>query len=144
MTTTNNKTSSKSQIIKLDVNRGTPFSAVEENALRAIVDVSPGDLSMVGWYDLKRRTGGPMEPCGGESIKCARDYARSHGAEYTVKTEIYELFFSRIPKDAAQLDPAMVHEVHRGLEKDRYDNVQGGWRSESRRSSPPRAGYRCR
>lgn len=83
---------------------------------------------LVAWYDRGRRTGGPLEACGGERLKVARDYARAHGAEthVIVDDRSYELFFRNTPTDAAELDPDMCLEVHRGLELDTHENVQGG------------------
>jgi hypothetical protein len=87
-----------------------------------------GDAEVVNvsWYDRSRRTGGPMEVCGGEPIKCAIDYAVAHGASERIVTERFDLFYVQIPPGTASLDPEMVVEVHRGLERDRYENQQGG------------------
>ena len=111
--------------ISISLTPGTDYNTASRRAVERI-PVSPMKLSMVGWYDRERRTGGPIEACGDEPLKCARDYAVARGAEYRVASDRYEFYFSHVPEDAAELDPEMVFEIHRGLDMDRYENLQGG------------------
>jgi hypothetical protein len=113
------------QEIKIRTKLGTEYGRAARTAASAV----PGDpdrLSLVGWYDKRRRTGGPLEVCGGESARCANSYARSHGARYTVATDNFTFYYASVPEDVVELDPQMVAEVHRGLDRDRFENQQGG------------------
>jgi len=101
------------------------YATAQQQAIESI-PVRSSELSMVGWYDRDRRTGGPLEVCGDQKIKVARDYARSHGAEYQVDIGPYELFYLPVPEGTAELDSQTLLEIHRELELDRFENVQGG------------------
>ena len=114
----------KMKTIKIK-NKVDDYSTAQRQAMERI-PVRSSRLSMVGWYDRRRRTGGPMEVCGDQKIKVARDYARSHGAEFQVSVGSYEFFYLPVPEGTAQLDSKTLVEIHRGLELDRFENVQGG------------------
>lgn len=77
-------------------------------------------------YDRGEGTGGPTELCQGEPPVAARDYGRSHGAEWNVVSDPFEFYVATVPADTAQLDPQMLIEVHRGLERDTFASLQGG------------------
>ncbi len=82
---------------------------------------------LLGWYDRERRVGGPMEVCGKEPFKAARDYATSLEAEAQVRTQDRKFtYFYRTVKDFTELDREAALELHRGLAMDRFENVQGG------------------
>lgn len=110
--------------VKIDAN--SDFNSAQSAAadkLPLALDAS----SLVSWYDRKNKTGGPLEACGDQPLKTSQDYARANGAEYRVSAgKRFEFFYSSIPEGTEQLDPEALIEIHKGLEYDRYENVQGG------------------
>lgn len=80
----------------------------------------------VSWYDRVLGTGGPMEVCADEVRRVALDYACSRGATEHIVTERFDLLYLPVPDGTAMLDPVEVVNVHRGLERDRFENQQGG------------------
>ena len=110
--------------IKVNIHANADFNSAQSKS----ADQIPHEhASLVSWYDRKNKTGGPLEACGDQSLKTSQDYARSNGAEYRVSAgQRFEFFYSSTPEGTEQLDPEMLVEVHKNLEYDRYENVQGG------------------
>lgn len=112
--------------IKADSNIKSVKSA--EDAARAAIRDTSGELTLVGWYDAANGTGGPLEVCGDEPATCVEDYAASHEADYHVKVNggDYTFYFARIPDDVATMQRKAVLQRHADLPEGRYDNIQGG------------------
>ncbi len=110
--------------IEISLGRETSLRRAEEVALDWLG--GSDEVVAVSWYDRTRKTGGPMEVCADEVRKVAIDYALARGATEHVVTERFDLLYVPIPEGTASLDPEMLVEIHRGLERDRYENQQGG------------------
>jgi len=97
--------------IQLDMEGSLDLLRVQEVARDEVED---DDLRLIAWYDRTRETGGPSEACEGETPKCVRDYASSHGAERRVWVNdgAFEFYFSRTGKDVEELDKEWALEVH--------------------------------
>lgn len=111
----------------INVGKMTTMQNAQEAALKSM-QWRDEDVTLVSWYDRNNNTGGPMEVCGGEPEKCVADYARSHGAQYRVNVNdyAYEFFFTKIPHDVTEIKREGVIASHKGLEQNRFENVQGG------------------
>ncbi len=112
--------------ISLKKQKTKSFKETQRRAEEAISLESSDDYIMLGWYDRKQHKGGPAEVCGDEPLKVALDYAKSFDAEYRVSGKPYELFFRSIPEDTAELDRSTLIEIHKEIEFDRFENLQGG------------------
>ena len=111
--------------LKLDSRIG--YTDAEKAAKEAASDFGD-DLSLLAWYDRVRNMGAPQEACSLESWKCVRDYAEHHEADIrvSVNDDAYEFFFAATPVGTVQLDREEVVEVHEGISRDEFDNIQGG------------------
>jgi len=115
----------KLKAVKIKVGKNANLQTAEAAGLDWL-GADRDEMSTMSWYDRSAHTGGPREVCEGESLKCATAYATAHGAQYHIATERYDLFYAPVPDGTATLEPEMVREVHRGLERDRFENQQGG------------------
>jgi hypothetical protein len=99
-----------------------------ETMARKAADGAGKGFTLMSWFDKARGMGAPQEACSLESWKCVRDYAEHHDASLrvAVNSDEYEFFFTRVPLDAEELDSDEVTEVHSGISRDEFDNVQGG------------------
>lgn len=112
--------------VKVNTSSNASFENAQFRASMRI-PLTLDEMSLVSWYDRKRKTGGPLEACGGQPLKTSQDYARANGAEYRVSAgKRYEFFYTSVPEGTAQLDRDELLEIHADLEYDRYENVQGG------------------
>jgi hypothetical protein len=115
------------KIKKVEARAGLSRGQITRAAAKLFRNKAKNPL-LVGWYDRKRQTGGPMEACGDEPYRCAVSYARSRGADIciVVNDHDYELFYRRTPPDAVELDREACLAIHSELEMNRFENVQGG------------------
>ena len=115
------------ETIELSLLRGNSFTLADREARRAIPEL-PGNLSLVGWWDEHRASGGPVEVCGDQSHACVASYAEHHGAAYHVLVNegAYEFFYATTPGGTRTLDASALADVHRDLVLDQHENVQGG------------------
>lgn len=99
-----------------------------QEAARRAIQRRGEDLMLVSWFDRSKNAGGPMEFCCDAPERAVADYARSHGAQFCVNVNdfSYEFYFMRIPSTVSEIKRSAVIASHRGLDKDRYDNIQGG------------------
>jgi hypothetical protein len=112
--------------VKVNANSNESFANAQSKASMRI-PLTRDEMSLVSWYDRKRKTGGPLEACGGQPLKTSQDYANANGAEYRVSAgERYEFFYTSVPEGTAQLDRDELVKIHAEIEYDRYENVQGG------------------
>jgi hypothetical protein len=113
--------------IDLKSDYGIDYGKAEAMARRAAEERGAG-YTLMSWYDKARGMGAPQEACSLENWKCVRDYAVHHNASLrvAVNTDEYEFFFAKAPADAAELDADEVTDVHAGIARDEFDNVQGG------------------
>jgi hypothetical protein len=114
------------RFIKTTASAGMDIRKAEQ-AARAAVGTG-AELSLVAWYDATRKTGGPLEVCAHEPVRCVESYAESHDAEYRVQVDggSYEFFFTGVPDDVAQFERDAVLASHAGLPQDQFENIQGG------------------
>ena len=103
------------------------YGDAEAMARKAAEETGTG-FTLISWYDKVRGVGAPQEACSLENWKCVRDYAEHRDASLrvAVNEDMYEFFFTRVPADVEELDVDEVTEVHSGIARDEFDNVQGG------------------
>lgn len=114
------------KFIKTTASAGADIARAEKAAR---VAVGTGEeLSLVAWYDATRKTGGPLEVCGREPVRCVESYAESRNAEYRVQVDggSYEFFFTGVPGDVLQFERDAVLASHAGLPENQFENIQGG------------------
>ena len=113
--------------IKLTLDNSTGYLDAYKAALKAARE-SEGNMILVSWYDRSRNKQGPTETCESENWRCALDYAEHHDADLrvSVNADQYEFFFSKVSAEFAELDEDGLLEVHRGISKDDFSNIQGG------------------
>jgi hypothetical protein len=86
------------------------------------------DIMLLAWYDKVLRRQGPRETCAGEGWTCALSFAENHHADIRVSVNggAYEFFFTKPTGKYDELSAKDVVDVHRGIARDTFDNVQGG------------------
>jgi len=113
--------------IDLTSDYGVDYGKAEALARKAAENAGR-EFTLVSWYDKARGLGAPQEVCSLESRNCVRSYAENHDASLRVAVngDEYEFFFARVPADAEKLSAGDVVDVHMGISKDEFNDVQGG------------------
>lgn len=99
-----------------------------EKAARDAALKGGADMMLLAWYDKALKKQGPRETCDGESWTCARDFAKNHNADLHISVNggAYEFFFSKLGGKYDELKKKEVVNVHAGIARDAFENVQGG------------------